>query len=234
MKVDLFAESRERAAFERRVTDVYATIHGLGLEYQELLVGGGAALAVHGINAYMRAIGHSFDVDAFITGDALSCYPALAEMQQGQWGIYVHASKRNPLPADLKYAPDLLREGPNNQQLWRPDVYMVQNEHGVQTLPPGWVLRNKLQRGIMHDVAGGIKAHAVAVHEDHPIIEDPEWLADVAQAVAMVRAGAIKPAPWRFGGPVGNRMPGWLRELKACDFKHPAFKGMTSGGVTIL
>lgn len=209
--------------FEARVAAVHETADYYGINAQNAIVIGSAALALHGIDAHVHdrfIFGSAFDLDVLLSRDCPADDP-LRDLSRESVEIY----KNERAPLELTLIGGQAAEDFPVLALGYPDVDTMMADRvqigDLTTLSVRGLIRAKENRGDIKDRAGIIQAHLRATVTRHEVVDDHVWQEVIHATVDKLTAQNSEDKTGHFS-PEIEQFP-WLAELLKRNFVHPAF-----------
>ncbi len=221
MSVSELTSEAAQLAFDQRRQDVLATARHFDLYHENIIVVGGAGLALHGLDSYVENR-HPIQFDIDVVDVPSRDHAGRSRFLNKILGRQVQADHFNVQGAPLELTHlhgDVHRFfGYANFRSMVSDRVII---GGLGTLPVASLVWSKLDRGLGKDYAGIIKAHMIALNDKHPIVQTADWRQAVQAAVGVYTETWTEQLhrTW-VNAP-------WLQELIDASFDHPAFVGLT-------
>jgi len=218
--VERFTLPQFQDEFQARQQATLQTLEAAGFGPDNILLTGTAALALHGIDAHLPRrvtrnwLGAGYDVDGLIPAKEAFRLKDTAGVASrlSEGGCVLPAGiSGNSLPLTAVIVPQWAEEKRSG---------IVYGDGGIATLPVGLIALRKVGRGQVKDLGGLLKAQYLLFANRHPVLADFGWRMAIGIAMERVRTGAIE-----RGSELVRRhwLPGWMKQLRACGFDHPAF-----------
>jgi hypothetical protein len=241
-EVDRFTSLREQEAFQHRRAAIIQTVGVIGLQgigsEKPGLIGGGAALALQGINSRIFIPGHGpSDVDAIVLDDMFTRMRDDDLFNGGILSRYPDGFHAEIKPSDTIPLPVEIQSNPNPDRLTNfTGGILYTGEINAAVLEDAATGAMVLRAGVLAScranakfasvkgLAGLIRAQVAASDTEHPITQDEQWRQAIALSMKRLAGNDLYQRTF-FDRLLSRAVPypDWLKELIQARFDHAAF-----------